>query len=125
MSKVIVFILIVLSHLESLNLPLSQCSEKVEASPCIFEHVYFARPDSVIDGISVYHARLNQGDILAKRILEQWPDHDIDAVIPVPDSGRIAALQMADALNVPYREGFVKNRYVGRTFIMPGQALRE
>ncbi len=102
-----------------------QCSEKVEASPCIFEHVYFARPDSVIDGISVYHARLNQGDILAKRILEQWPDHDIDAVIPVPDSGRIAALQMADALDVPYREGFVKNRYVGRTFIMPGQALRE
>ena len=102
-----------------------QCSEKVEASPCIFEHVYFARPDSVIDGISVYHARLNQGDVLAKRILEQWPDHDIDAVIPVPDSGRIAALQMADALDVPYREGFVKNRYVGRTFIMPGQALRE
>jgi amidophosphoribosyltransferase len=102
-----------------------QCSEEVEASPCIFEHVYFARPDSVIDGISVYHARLNQGDILAKRILEQWPDHDIDAVIPVPDSGRIAALQMADALDVPYREGFVKNRYVGRTFIMPGQALRE
>ena len=102
-----------------------QCAEKVEASPCIFEHVYFARPDSVIDGISVYHARLNQGDILAKRILEQWPDHDIDAVIPVPDSGRIAALQMAKALDVPYREGFVKNRYVGRTFIMPGQALRE
>ena len=102
-----------------------QCAEKVEASPCIFEHVYFARPDSVIDGISVYHARLNQGDVLAKRILEQWPDHDIDAVIPVPDSGRIAALQMAKALDVPYREGFVKNRYVGRTFIMPGQALRE
>ncbi|RJU91174.1 MAG: amidophosphoribosyltransferase [Candidatus Poseidoniales archaeon] len=102
-----------------------QCAKKVDASPCIFEHVYFARPDSVIDGISVYHARLNQGDVLAKRILEQWPEHDIDAVIPVPDSGRIAALQMAKALDVPYREGFVKNRYVGRTFIMPGQALRE
>ena len=102
-----------------------KCSERVEPSPCIFEHVYFARPDSVIDGISVYHARLNQGDVLAKRIIEQWPDHDIDAVIPVPDSGRIAALQMAKALDVPYREGFVKNRYVGRTFIMPGQALRE
>ena len=102
-----------------------QCADKVDASPCIFEHVYFARPDSVIDGISVYHARLNQGDILAKRIIEQWPNHDIDAVIPVPDSGRIAALQMAKALDVPYREGFVKNRYVGRTFIMPGQALRE
>ena len=69
--------------------------------------------------------KLNQGKKLAERILEQWPDHDIDAVIPVPDSGRIAALQMANSLNVPYREGFVKNRYVGRTFIMPGQALRE
>ena len=102
-----------------------KCSEKMNHSPCIFEYVYFARPDSVIDGISVYNARLNQGKKLAERILEQWPDHDIDAVIPVPDSGRIAALQMANTLDVPYREGFVKNRYVGRTFIMPGQALRE
>jgi len=102
-----------------------KCSEPKVHSPCIFEYVYFARPDSVIDGISVYNARLNQGKKLAERILEQWPDHDIDAVIPVPDSGRIAALQMANSLNVPYREGFVKNRYVGRTFIMPGQALRE
>ena len=102
-----------------------KCSEPRVHSPCIFEYVYFARPDSVIDGISVYNARLNQGKRLAERILEQWPDHDIDAVIPVPDSGRIAALQMANTLNLPYREGFVKNRYVGRTFIMPGQALRE
>ena len=102
-----------------------KCSESKVHSPCIFEYVYFARPDSVIDGISVYNARLNQGKKLAERILEQWPEHDIDAVIPVPDSGRIAALQMANSLNVPYREGFVKNRYVGRTFIMPGQALRE
>jgi amidophosphoribosyltransferase len=102
-----------------------KCSEKKVHSPCIFEYVYFARPDSVIDGISVYNARLNQGKRLAERILQQWPDHDIDAVIPVPDSGRIAALQMANTLNLPYREGFVKNRYVGRTFIMPGQALRE
>ena len=102
-----------------------KCSEPKVHSPCIFEYVYFARPDSVIDGISVYNARLNQGKKLAERILEQWPEHDIDAVIPVPDSGRIAALQMANSLNVPYREGFVKNRYVGRTFIMPGQALRE
>jgi amidophosphoribosyltransferase len=102
-----------------------KCSEQKVHSPCIFEYVYFARPDSVIDGISVYNARLNQGKRLAERILEQWPDHDIDAVIPVPDSGRIAALQMANTLNLPYREGFVKNRYVGRTFIMPGQALRE
>jgi len=102
-----------------------KCSESMTHSPCIFEYVYFARPDSVIDGISVYNARLNQGKKLAERILQQWPEHDIDAVIPVPDSGRIAALQMANTLNVPYREGFVKNRYVGRTFIMPGQALRE
>ena len=102
-----------------------KCSEPRVHSPCIFEYVYFARPDSVIDGISVYNARLNQGKRLAERILEQWPDHDIDAVIPVPDSGRIAALQMANTLNLPYRAGFVKNRYVGRTFIMPGQALRE
>ena len=102
-----------------------QCSDNVLYSPCIFEHVYFARPDSIIDGIPVYQARLAQGKKLAERILEEWPDHDIDSVIPVPDSGRIAALQMANSLGVPYREGFVKNRYVGRTFIMPGQALRE
>ena len=101
------------------------CAEKTSHNPCIFEYVYFARPDSVIDGISVYESRLNQGKILAQRIIEEWPDHDIDAVIPIPDSGRIAALQMANTLGVPYREGFVKNRYVGRTFIMPGQALRE
>ena len=102
-----------------------QCAPKRSYSPCIFEFVYFARPDSVIYGISVYQARLNQGQRLAERLLEEWPDHDIDAVIPIPDSGRIAALQMANALGLPYREGFVKNRYVGRTFIMPGQALRE
>ena len=102
-----------------------QCAEQTGYTPCIFEHVYFARPDSVIDGMSVYQSRLNQGRRLAERLLEQWPDHDIDVVIPIPDSGRIAALQMAKTLNLPYREGFVKNRYVGRTFIMPGQALRE
>ena len=101
------------------------CAEQTSLNPCIFEYVYFARPDSVIDGLSVYQARLNQGKTLAERILNEWPDHDIDAVIPIPDSGRIAALQMANSLGVPYREGFVKNRYVGRTFIMPGQALRE
>ena len=102
-----------------------QCAEETLHAPCIFEHVYFARPDSVIDGISVYQARLNQGKRLATRILEQFPDHDIDAVIPVPDSGRYAALQMAASLGVEYREGFVKNRYIGRTFIMPGQAERK
>jgi len=101
------------------------CAKETSRNPCIFEYVYFARPDSVIDGISVYEARLNQGKLLGERIKREWPDHDIDAVIPIPDSGRIAALQMANTLGVPYREGFVKNRYVGRTFIMPGQALRE
>jgi len=101
------------------------CAEETSHNPCVFEYVYFARPDSVIDGISVYEARLNQGKVLAERIISEWPENDIDAVIPVPDSGRVAALQMASTLGVPYREGFVKNRYVGRTFIMPGQALRE
>ncbi|MDA0878207.1 MAG: amidophosphoribosyltransferase [archaeon] len=103
----------------------AMCSEEREHAPCIFEHVYFARPDSIIDGISVYQARLNHGRRLAERIMESWPDHDIDAVIPIPDSGRIAALQLASTLGVKYREGFVKNRYVGRTFIMPEQTLRE
>lgn len=102
-----------------------QCAEPKPHSPCIFEYVYFARPDSVIDGISVYQSRLNQGEILAEQIKTNYPDLEIDAVIPIPDSGRIAALQLAKSLGVPYREGFVKNRYVGRTFIMPGQALRE
>lgn len=102
-----------------------ECAEGTTHSPCIFEYVYFARPDSVIDGISVYEARSNQGHRLASRILDDWPDHDIDVVIPVPDSGRISALEMARTLRVPYREGFVKNRYVGRTFIMPGQAMRQ
>ena len=100
-----------------------RCTDETNHSPCIFEHVYFSRPDSIIDGISVYQARLNQGQRLAERILEGFPDHDIDCVIPVPDSGRYAALQLANTLDVEYREGFVKNRYIGGTFIMPGQAL--
>jgi amidophosphoribosyltransferase len=98
--------------------------EKVHR-PCIFEHVYFARPDSVIDGISVHDARLRMGELLAKRISAEYPDHEIEAVIPVPDSGRIAALDLAKYLGVPYREGFVKNRYIGRTFLMPGQSVRK
>ena len=100
------------------------CHPEIVHRPCIFEHVYFARPDSVIDGISVHDARLRMGELLAKRISAEYPNHEIEAVIPVPDSGRIAALDLAKYLGVPYREGFVKNRYIGRTFIMPEQDMR-
>ena len=101
------------------------CHPKITHTPCVFEHVYFARPDSVIDGISVHKARLRMGEALAKRIAESFQENEIDAVIPVPDSGRIAALGISSALGIPYREGFVKNRYIGRTFIMPGQKMRK
>ena len=101
-----------------------QCAEKPVLVPCIFEFVYFARPDSMIDGIYVHKTRLRMGEKLAAKIKRVWADHDIDVVIPIPDTSRTAALQMAYALDLPYREGFIKNRYIGRTFIMPGQAER-
>ena len=102
-----------------------QCHSSPKLQSCIFEYVYFARPDSVIDGMSVHKARLNMGELLAEKIIRMKPDHEIDVVMPIPDSGRYAAIQTAMRLGVPFREGFVKNRYVGRTFIMPGQAQRQ
>ncbi len=100
------------------------CTSRARLTPCIFEYVYFARPDSVIDGVSVYQSRLRMGQKLAEKIQREWPDHDIDVIMPIPDSSRPAAVQMAQYLGVTYREGFVKNRYIGRTFIMPGQQQR-
>ncbi len=94
-------------------------------TPCIFEFVYLARPDSIIDGLSVYKARLRMGEQLAGQIVREWPEHDIDVVIPIPDTSRTAAVQVAHHLGTKYREGFIKNRYIPRTFIMPGQAERE
>lgn len=102
-----------------------QCGQHSSLNPCVFEFVYFARPDSQIDGISVYDARLKMGETLAAQVAKAFPGGDIDVVMPIPDSSRPAALQLAMHLNVPYREGFIKNRYVGRTFIMPGQEVRK
>ncbi|MEE2902669.1 MAG: amidophosphoribosyltransferase [Myxococcota bacterium] len=102
-----------------------QCAENPTRNPCIFEFVYLARPDSIMEGLSVYKTRLRMGDALASKILKLRPDHDVDVVIPVPDTSRTAAIQVAFHLGVKFREGFIKNRYIGRTFIMPGQAIRK
>lgn len=102
-----------------------QCAENPKLTPCIFEYVYLARPDSIIDNVSVYKSRLRMGEKLADKILRIKPDHDIDVVIPIPDTSRTSALQLANRLEVKYREGFIKNRYIGRTFIMPGQQERK
>jgi amidophosphoribosyltransferase len=102
-----------------------QCAESPKLTPCIFEHVYFARPDSLIDSISVYKTRMRQGAALAKKILRERPENDIDVVIPIPDTSRVAGQSLAYELGVKFREGFMKNRYIGRTFIMPGQSERK
>jgi amidophosphoribosyltransferase len=102
-----------------------QCAISPLLSPCIFEFVYFARPDSIIDNISVYKARSRMGKRLAAKIRREWSALNIDVVIPIPDTSRTAALQLANQLNLPYTEGFIKNRYIGRTFIMPGQTVRK
>jgi amidophosphoribosyltransferase len=102
-----------------------QCAEEPAVMPCIFEYVYLARPDSIIDDVSVHKARLRMGEKLAEKILRVRPDHDIDVVIPIPDTSRTSALQLANNLGLKFREGFIKNRYIGRTFIMPGQQQRK
>ena len=101
-----------------------QCAERTMHAPCMFEYVYLARPDSLLDGISVYETRVKMGEYLADKIQHTMPHLAIDSVIPIPDSSRHAAMELAAKLDLPYREGFVKNRYIGRTFIMPGQAMR-
>ncbi|WP_018982092.1 amidophosphoribosyltransferase [Salinimonas chungwhensis] len=102
-----------------------QCAQNPSTSPCVFEYVYFARPDTFIDGISVYASRVNMGRKLGEKIAREWADKDIDVVIPIPETSMDVALQIANTLQLPYRQGFVKNRYIGRTFIMPGQTMRK
>ncbi|WP_448248570.1 amidophosphoribosyltransferase [Thalassotalea agariperforans] len=110
---------------ENGSLHSQQCAENPLYSPCIFEFVYFARPDSTIDKMSVYASRVEMGNKLAEKISREWADEDIDVIIPIPETSCDIALQIANHLNIPYRQGFVKNRYIGRTFIMPGQEQRK
>jgi len=107
------------------NINLKQCVQSARLNPCIFEYVYLARPDSIIDDIYVYKARLRMGVKLGRKILREMPEHDIDVVIPIPDTSRPSAMELAYHLGVKYREGFIKNRYIGRTFMMPGQKMRK
>ncbi|MDR9405697.1 MAG: amidophosphoribosyltransferase [Spiribacter sp.] len=107
------------------NLHTHQCAVAPRLSPCIFEYVYLARPDSLLDDVAVYKSRLRMGRMLAQKIKREWAHNDIDVVIPIPDTSRTSALDLANELNLTYREGFIKNRYIGRTFIMPGQAVRK
>ena len=107
------------------NVFTQQCAAKSELTPCLFEYVYLARPDSIIDDVNVHKARMRMGKKLAEKVLRERPDHDIDVVIAIPDTSRTSAMEMAKELDVTYREGFIKNRYIGRTFIMPGQTQRK
>jgi len=107
------------------NVSTRQCAKEPRLTPCLFEYVYLSRPDSIIDEVNVYKSRLRQGISLAEKVKRERPEHDIDVIIPIPDTSRTAALEMANHLGVMFREGFIKNRYIGRTFIMPGQAQRE
>ncbi len=107
------------------NVHTKQCADNPQYNTCIFEYVYFARPDSIIDDVFVHKARMRMGHKLAEKVQKEWADHDIDVIVPIPDTSRTSALEMAMTLGIPYREGFVKNRYIARTFIMPGQAKRK
>lgn len=107
------------------NVFTQQCAENTQLAPCLFEYVYLARPDSIIDDVHVHNSRMRMGKKLAEKVLRERPDHDIDVIIPIPDTSRTSAMEMAKDLGVMFREGFIKNRYIGRTFIMPGQTQRK